>query len=42
LDDLIQHLSFFEKKYNDWIKCKLPKSKFKWTGLQSLVQNSTD
>ena len=26
---------FFEKDYNDWIKCKLPKSRFKWTGLRS-------
>ena len=25
-------LVFFEKKYNDWIKCKLSKSRFKWTG----------
>ena len=31
--DLGIFLSFFKKKYNDWIKCKLPKSRFKWTGL---------
>ena len=27
------HKIFFEKNYNDKIKCKLPKSRFKWTGL---------
>ena len=30
---LVIFLTFFEKNYNDWIKCKLSKSKFKWTGL---------
>ena len=34
---LVIFLSFFEKNYNDWIKCKLPKSRFKWTGLLLLV-----
>ena len=29
-------LSFFEKNYNDWIKCKLSKSRFKWKGLSSI------
>ena len=29
--------SSFEKDYNDWIKCKLSKSRFKWTGLIWLV-----
>jgi hypothetical protein len=32
---LVIFLTFFEKIYNDWIKCKLPKSRFKWTGLYS-------
>ena len=26
-------LTFFEKNYNDWIKCKLAKSQIKCTGL---------
>ena len=30
---LVIFLTFFEKNHNNWIKCKLPKSKFKWTGL---------
>ena len=30
---LVIFLTFFEKNYNDWIKSKLSKSKFKWTGL---------
>ena len=30
-------LTFFEKKYNNWIKFKLPKSRIKWTGLLSPV-----
>ena len=31
---LVIFLTFFEKNYKDWIKCKLPKSRTKWTGLQ--------
>ena len=30
-------LTFFEKKKNNWIKFKLPKSRIKWTGLLSPV-----
>ena len=30
---LVIFLTFFEKKYKDWIKSKLFKSRFKWTGL---------
>ena len=33
---LVIFLTFFEKNYNDWIKGKLSKSKFKWTGLTSV------
>ena len=35
LDQTDTFLTFFEKNYNDWIKCKLSKSKFRWTGLFS-------
>ena len=31
---LVNFLTFFEKNYNDWIKCKLSKSQTKWTGLK--------
>ena len=31
---LVIFLTFFEKNYNNWIKCKLPKFQIKWTGLQ--------
>ena len=30
---LVIFLAYFEKIYNDWIKCKLSKSQTKWTGL---------
>ena len=30
---LVIFLTFFEKKHNNWFKCKLFKSRFKWTGL---------
>jgi hypothetical protein len=30
---LVIFLTFFEKNYKDWIKCKIFKSRFKWTGL---------
>ena len=33
---LVIFLTFFEKNYNDWIKCKLSKSQTKWTGLKSI------
>ena len=32
---LLIFLTFFEKIYKDWIKCKLSKSQIKWTGLES-------
>ena len=32
---LVIFLAYFEKIYNDWIKCKLSKSQTKWTGLKS-------
>jgi hypothetical protein len=31
---LVIVLTLFEINYNDWIMCKHPKSKFKWTGLK--------
>ena len=31
---LVIFLTFLEKNYNDWIKCKLSKSKLRWTGLK--------
>ena len=37
---LVIFLTFFEKNYNDWIKCKLSKSQTKWTGLWSISKIS--
>ena len=33
---LVIFLTFFEKIYKCWIKCKLSKSQIKWTGLMSV------
>ena len=36
---LVIFLTFFEKNYNDWIKCKLSKSQTKWTGLMTFFDD---
>ena len=39
---LVFFCSFFERNYKDWINCKLPKSRTKWTGLLAKIMAYED